>query len=175
MTRKKNSQKKLWLDAEDKKRSDELKENIRLGLTDGDIYGKGLTSYESELETIRRGFDNTPKKIKPAVPEESLRAIRQHATDEKEQPFRTPYQLELARIRGERVPQFDRYGFPKYPRVKPEGEVHALDSMYAGGPAPPEGLLEFFTLSRESWFNLLESERLELARIYEEKLQYGAL
>ena len=144
-----------------------------MGLTDGDIYGMGLTEYETKLETIRRGMDSTPKQVKPAVPEEELKAIRQHATDEKDRPFRTPYQLELARIRGEKVPQFGEFGFKKYPSVIPKEPEHALDTIYESayypGGEPPKEMLKFYTLTRENWFILLPETQVILHSLWNEK------
>jgi hypothetical protein len=153
--RKKPVGKHIWLSEEDKRRSDELKENEFLGLTDSDIYGTGLTEYETKLDSIKRELDE--KSIFP------------------EPEFLSTYHEAIRKIRGEQISATDEFGFPKNRSIDTftADDPFKLEINLSKDQAPPAGLLDFFSLSVESWFNLLESERLELVRIWEEKLRYG--
>lgn len=179
INRKKPYQKNLRISEEDRERAKFLREAEELGLTDSDIYGKGLSAYETELETIRRGMDSKPKKkVTPAVPEEYLESMRAYRHDEASKPFRTTFQRELDAIAGRRVEAVDELGFEKFPKLKQPGEPHALDNVYeqsqsTGGP-PSDGLLAFYTLTIENWYELMESERIVLRSKYREaQLIYG--
>ena len=173
VNRKRSERKNLYLSPAEKQASDELKDNIRLGLidvpTDHDLYNEGVMSYSRKLEAIKRSTDKREKPIE--VHRDYLKNI---ASDVAQTKFETTYQEAVKRAQGMKVGAQDKFGFPAYkPRSQP-GTAHGLDDVYQGADvAPPAGLLAFFSLSVESWASLLESERLELKRIWAEKLLYG--